>query len=51
MKPFIHQGRKEGNVVFNDVLDTFYLQLHGIGHMVKDNSDNTRNTAAAITVT
>ena len=34
--------RKEGNVLFNDALDTFYLQLYGVGHMVKDHSDNER---------
>ena len=32
-------GRKEGNVLFNDALNTFYLRLYGVGHMVKDNSD------------
>ena len=29
-------------VLFNDSLNTFYLQLHGIGHMVKDHSDKDR---------
>ena len=24
---------KEGNVLFNDTLNTFYLWLYGIGHM------------------
>ena len=28
-----------GNVLFNDVLNTFYIQLYGVGHMVKDHSD------------
>ena len=32
-------GRKEGNVLFNDALNTFYLRLYGIIHMVKDHSD------------
>ena len=32
-------GRKEGNVLFNDTLNTFYLWLYGIRHMVKDHSD------------
>ena len=32
-------GRKEGNVLFNDTLNTFYLQLYGVGHMVKNHSD------------
>ena len=31
--------KKEGNVLFNDALNTFYLQLYGIRHMVKDHSD------------
>ena len=30
--------RKEGNVLFNDALNTFYLWLYGIRHMVKDHS-------------
>ena len=33
-------GRKEGNVLFNDALNTFYLRLYGIRHMVKDHSDS-----------
>ena len=36
------RGRKEGNVLFNDALNTFYLRLYGIGHMVKDHSDSER---------
>ena len=39
--------RKEGNVLFNDALNTFYLRLYGIGHMVKDHSDSERKPAAA----
>ena len=27
-----HSGRKEGKVLFNDALNTFYLQLHGVRH-------------------
>ena len=34
--------RKEGNVLFNDTLNTFYLWLYGIRHMVKDHSDSER---------
>ena len=30
---------KEGNVLFNDSLNTFYLRLYGVGHIVKDHSD------------
>ena len=32
----------EGNVLFNDALNTFYLRLYGVGHMVKDHSDSER---------
>ena len=34
--------RKEGNVLFNDTLNTFYLRLCGVKHMVKDHSDSER---------
>ena len=34
--------RKEGNVLFNNALNTFYCQLYGIRHMVKDNADSER---------
>ena len=33
--------RKEGNVLFNDALNTF-LWLYGITHIVKDHSDSER---------
>ena len=36
------KGVKEGNVLFNDALNTFYLRLYGVGHMVKDHSDSER---------
>ena len=36
------EGRKERNVLFNDALNTFYLQLYGVGHMVTDHSDSER---------
>ena len=29
----------QGNVLFNDAHNTFYLQLYGVGHIVKDHSD------------
>ena len=35
-------GRKEGNVLFNDALNTFYLRLYGVRHMVNDHSDSER---------
>ena len=45
------EGRKEGNVLFNDALNTFYLRLYGVRHMVKDHSDSRRKPAAAICAT
>ena len=33
---------KEGNDVFNDAHNTFYLRLYGVRHMVKDHSDSER---------
>ena len=34
------ERERERNVLFNDVLNTFYLQLYGVRHMVKDHSDS-----------
>ena len=31
---------RERNVLFNDALNTFYLRLYGVRHMVKDDSDS-----------
>ena len=33
---------KGGNILFNNALNTFYLRLYGIRHMVKDHSDSKR---------
>ena len=30
------EGKGKGNVLFNDALNTFYLRLYGVRHMVKD---------------
>ena len=38
----LNSRRKDGNVLFNDAFNTFYLRLYGVGHMVKDHSDNER---------
>ena len=38
----ISSTRKEGNVLFNNALNTFYLQLYGVEHMVKDHSNSER---------
>ena len=39
---FVMSGEKshlqEGNILFNDALNTFYLRLYGVRHMVKDHS-------------
>ena len=34
------KARGERNYLFNDTLNTFYLRLYGIRHMVKDHSDS-----------
>ena len=34
------ERKKERNVLFNDALNTFYLRLYGVRHMVKDHSDS-----------
>ena len=38
MKGEKYAGGKErkGNVLFNDALNTFYLRLYDVGHVVKD---------------
>ena len=41
----------EGSVLFNDALNTFYLRLYGVRHMVKDHSDSERKSAAATRAT
>ena len=33
-------GRKEFFFLFNDALNTIYLWLYGVGHMVKDHSES-----------
>ena len=33
---------QEGSVLFNDALNTFYLRLYGVTHMVQDHSDMER---------
>ena len=35
-------GRKEGNALINDTLNTFYLRLYDLRHMVKDHPDSER---------
>ena len=38
--PCLVQQERERNVLFNDALNTFYLRLYGVRHMVKDHSDS-----------
>ena len=35
-KLYIYIFLKEGNVLFSNALNTFYLQLYGVRHMIKD---------------
>ena len=37
---YICEREREKNVLFNDALNTFYLRLYGVRHMVKDHSDS-----------
>ena len=37
---FKNDTERKGNVLFNDALNTFYLRLYGVRHMVKDHSDS-----------
>ena len=34
------ESERERNVLFKDALNTFYLRLYGVRHMVKDHSDS-----------
>ena len=37
---YLEKRERERNVLFNDALNTFYLRLYGVRHMVKDHSDS-----------
>ena len=39
-KTLVFVIERERNVLFNDALNTFYLRVYGIRHMVKDHSDS-----------
>ena len=45
------RNRKEGHFLFNDALNTFYLRLYGVGHMVNYHSVSERKPAAATLAT
>ena len=49
--PDLILARKEGNVLFNDALNTFYLRLYGVTYMVNDHSDHERKPAATTQAT
>ena len=36
----VRERERERDVLFNDALNTFYLRLYGVRHMVKDHSDS-----------
>ena len=36
----IVRNERERNVLFNDALNTFYLRLYGVRHMVKNHSES-----------
>ena len=38
----LYRGRMEGNVLFHNALDTFYLRLYGVRHMVNNHSHSNR---------
>ena len=38
--PYSNITPRERNVLFNDALNTFYLRLYGVRHLVKDHSDS-----------
>ena len=40
MEHFKKARERQRNVLFNDALNTFYLRLYGVRHMVKDYSDS-----------
>ena len=42
-------SRKEGNVLFNDALNTLYLRLYGVRHMEMDHSDSERGNPLSAT--
>ena len=40
MKNTQWKRKREREILFNDALNTFYLRLYGVRHMVKDHSDS-----------
>ena len=47
---FCFTGVREREMfLFNDALNTFYLRLYGVKHIVKDHSDSEKRKPAAVT--
>ena len=46
IRRWTHGSQKEGNALFNDAVNTFYLQLYGVGYILKDLSDSEKPTSA-----
>ena len=42
VRTYVCEGKKEGHVLFNDAISTFYLRLYGVRHMVEDHSNSER---------
>ena len=45
MYSYGRERERERNVLFNDALNTFYLRLYGVRHMVKDHSDSEKGNS------
>ena len=43
-RPLVGVMHWKGNVLFKDALNTFYLGLYGVRHMVKDHSDSEKGS-------
>ena len=42
VKEYSYSERKKENALFNDALNTFYIRLYGVTHMVKEHSYSER---------
>ena len=49
LEPAVTQEGEEGSVLFNDALNTFYVRLYGVRHMVKDHSYSERGNPLPFT--
>ena len=46
----IHDARCWNEMFYLTTLNTFYLRLYGVGHMVKNHSDSERKPAAVVCI-